>query len=503
MTPLRRGTPRIARRLTWVTATASITSLLFAGLILVAYDYRTFENTMRIQRAIQARIIGANTATELVNDDAASAEATLATLRTAPRIEAAGVYTSTGRLFASYMREPGLAPLALPDVPASEDEWYAVDERFMHIVYRMDLDGRPLGVVYIRSDLLDVRERLAGYLGTLAAVLLVSLMAAQLVSRLSRRAIAEPIVAMADTARRLAADRDYSVRVTASAPDELGVLVTAFNEMLAQIQDRDRSLRESHDLLEQRVRDRTAALNESNRELEAFCYSVSHDLRSPLRGIDGFSAALLEDLDGQLDESSARHLTRIRAATQRMGILIDDLLNLARLSRSDMKVTTVDLSALCHDVVADLRAVQPARSLEVVIAGDLRAAGDPRLIRQLLDNLIGNAWKFTSRRTDAEIEVGARAAAEGTVFFVRDNGAGFDPAYSDRLFAVFQRLHATTDFPGTGVGLAIVERIVRRHGGRVWAEGAEGQGATFFFTLAPHPAPAVEAAPATARSASG
>jgi light-regulated signal transduction histidine kinase (bacteriophytochrome) len=263
----------------------------------------------------------------------------------------------------------------------------------------------------------------------------------------------------------------------------VAVLIAAFNEMLTQIQDRDRSLRESHDLLEQRVQERTEALNASNMELEAFCYSVSHDLRSPLRSIDGFSHALLEDLGGTMDPESAEHLRRIRAATQRMGTLIDDLLNLSRITRTELARRRVNLTALAREVVGDHAAAQPGRAVEIVFAEGLEAEGDPRLLRQVLENLIGNAWKFTSKVASARIEFGSMKQGGETVYFVKDNGAGFDPAYAERLFGVFQRLHAMTEFAGTGVGLAIVDRIIKRHGGRVWADAAVGRGATFFFTL--------------------
>jgi light-regulated signal transduction histidine kinase (bacteriophytochrome) len=203
-----------------------------------------------------------------------------------------------------------------------------------------------------------------------------------------------------------------------------------------------------------------------------------------LRSIDGFSQALIEDLEGKLDESSADHLGRIRAATQRMGTLIDDLLNLSRITRTELTSRPVDLSALARTVVAEHAATQPSRTVATVIADGLEAVGDPRLLRQVFDNLIGNAWKFTSKIAEARIEFGAFKKDRETIYFVKDNGAGFDTAYAERLFGVFQRLHAMTEFPGTGVGLAIVDRIVRRHGGRVWADAMVDGGATFYFTLA-------------------
>ena len=235
--------------------------------------------------------------------------------------------------------------------------------------------------------------------------------------------------------------------------------------------------------LERRVEERTAELTASNRELEAFAYSVSHDLRAPLRSINGFSQALLEDCASGLDETGRGHLARVQAATQRMGQLIDDLLRLSRVARTEMKREPADLSALAAEVVAELRRREPARTVEVAIAPGLTARGDRDLLRLLLENLLSNAWKFTSGRASARIEMGAAAIHGRPAWFVRDDGAGFDMAYADKLFGPFQRLHSAAEFEGTGIGLAIVHRIVLRHGGRIEAEAAVGRGATFTFTL--------------------
>ena len=243
-----------------------------------------------------------------------------------------------------------------------------------------------------------------------------------------------------------------------------------------------------------RAEDELQALNESarrhasqleavNQELEAFSYSVSHDLRAPLRSIDGFSSALMEDCAGQLDDQANSYLRRIRAATQRMAQLIDDLLKLARVSRSEMRTESVDLSALANGMLAECRKANPNREVECVVQDHVLGHGDPQLLSLVLENLIGNAWKFTSKTLRAKIEFAAADQDGEEVYFVRDNGAGFDMTYSEKLFGAFQRLHSLSEFPGTGVGLATVQRIIRRHGGRVSAQGAEGKGATFSFTL--------------------
>ncbi len=250
------------------------------------------------------------------------------------------------------------------------------------------------------------------------------------------------------------------------------------------LQENQEQIRRINAELEQRVLERTAELAVANKELESFSYSVSHDLRSPLRSIDGFSQALLEDYNDKLDAQAQNYLHRVRAASQRMAQLIDDMLNLSRVSRGEMRREEIDLSRMARDITEQLQRAQPERIVEVKIEDGIKARGDDRLLRIALENLLGNAWKFTSKQPSSRIEFGAQAGDAGEdVFFVRDNGAGFDMAYADKLFSAFQRLHSIDEFEGTGVGLATVQRIIRRHGGRIWAESQPGRGATFYFTL--------------------
>jgi signal transduction histidine kinase len=252
-------------------------------------------------------------------------------------------------------------------------------------------------------------------------------------------------------------------------------------------QARDNALKElaeSNRDLERRVAERTAELEAANRHLEAFSYSVSHDLRAPLRAISGFSDALGDECGAALGSNGRQHLERVRASVRRMGELIDGMLALSRVMKAELHRAPVDLSALAEDVVREVRVSAPERSAEFVIHMGLRASGDPVLLRAVMTNLLENAWKFTSKCPKARIEFGQRGTEAGQpVFFVRDNGAGFDMKYSERLFGVFQRLHRQEDFTGTGVGLATVQRILTRHGGRIWAEARPDAGATFFFTL--------------------
>jgi PAS domain S-box-containing protein len=249
----------------------------------------------------------------------------------------------------------------------------------------------------------------------------------------------------------------------------------------------EEEVRRLNDELEMRVRERTAQLETSTRELDAFAYSVSHDLRAPLRSLEGFSQVLLEDYADVLDEEGRQHLGRIQANVERMAQMIDDLLDLSRATRTELRRDRADLSALGREVIAELRARDPDRAVDVIIPDGMVAPGDPHLIRLVLQNLLGNAWKFTAQTAGPVIRM-SRDTQDGIdVFTVRDNGAGFDMRYAQKLFSPFQRLHSTNDFEGTGIGLAIVHRIVTRHGGQIRAEGRPGHGASFRFSLTPAP----------------
>jgi len=265
--------------------------------------------------------------------------------------------------------------------------------------------------------------------------------------------------------------------------------VTTINTDITERKQAEEVLHRLNLELDQRVKERTMDLEVANQELESFSYSVSHDLRAPLRSIDGFSRALLEDYADKLDEEGKEHLQTVRAASQRMGQLIDDMLRLSRINRGEMQWTEVDLSQMAGQVAGGLKASEPGREAEFVIAPNCVARGDSGLLRIALENGLGNAWKYTGKKPSARIEFGRTESAHGPAYFIRDNGCGFDMKYAHKLFGAFQRLHGAGEFPGNGIGLASVQRVILRHGGQVWIEGILEQGTTLYFTLPKPPPP--------------
>jgi signal transduction histidine kinase len=411
------------------------------------------------------------------------------------------IVDSSGTVVASKPEQPGLAGQELPDAALVramleqrsgsamvEGLDAVVRQYYFAPVFPDGEGGLRLAVGFSADQLLAAQHSsfnltLLGFGG----VALFAMIAAWVVGTYS---LYRPIRLLGSAAARLAAG-DLSARSGVSTGagefDDLGRRFDAMAEAIQrQVADLERARKVQHELneeLEERVRRRTAELQASNKELEAFNYSVSHDLRAPLRAIDGFSQALIEDYSDLLDDGGREDLRRVKAAANRMGELIDSLLGLSRLTRVEMDVRDVDLSRVASDVAAELRRHDPDRDVEVSVQPGMVEKADPTLVRSVLENLLGNAWKFTAGASAARIEFGAATADDETVYFVKDNGAGFDMAYADKLFGAFQRLHDQSEFPGTGVGLATVARVVHRHGGRVWADGRPGEGATFYFTL--------------------
>ena len=502
----------IKRKLLVIMMLTSLAVLLVASASFLSYEQYRFRRGIVRDLATLADVIGANSTAALAFGDRSAAIDTLSALRAEPRVVLAQIHDKDSRVFATYRRDGKTAP-ALSLAPPPGGHEFGADH--LAVSRPILLAEEMVGSVSLWSDLEEGRARLRQYSLIAGLVVLGSGLMALVLSTRLQRVISLPIQGLARTVNQVSLEKNYTLRAAKHGEDETGILIDGFNGMLEQIQAREAALFQAQEQLERRVEERTkqlqveivereqaqleldrlneelelrvqrrtAELEAANKELAAFSYSVSHDLRAPLRKIDGFSKALLQDYGKALDPQAREYLDWVRESSQQMAQLIDDLLNLSKITRSEMRRECVDLTALALAVGAELRQRQPERDVSLVVEEGLTTDGDPQLLKIALQNLLGNSWKFTGKRRDPRIEFRVLPDGPSRAFFVRDNGAGFDMAYSDKLFGPFQRLHSHEEFEGTGVGLATVQRIVTRHGGRIWAEASVGQGATVFFTL--------------------
>ena len=483
----------LSRSLTRMNMVVTSTALGLACLAFVGYDLVSFRDLLRAQLITDAGAVGSRSEYALRAQNRQAAVEQLASLAAKRDVASAAIETADHQRLGEYRRTAAVpAPVALP-IAGDAGEASLFGWRWATGGVRVaDAEGVTLGYVYIQSTLAPMYERLIKYLWIVGGVLTASLIAALAVSRIVQRSISQPLVQLAEVARRVSERQDYSIRApeTADASYEVGSVVRSFNAMLGQVQTRDLSLQRARDELEERVRRRTDELDTTNRELEAFSYSVSHDLRAPLRHVVGF-ASLLEQRGGAaLDDRGRGYVKTITEAAQRMGRLIDDLLAFSRMGRASLRPQHLDLGRIVREAKAEISPETAGREIVWTIQPMPAIHADPSLMRPVMVNLLSNAVKYSSTRALARIEVGAATSVDGTTtVYVKDNGVGFDMQYIDKLFGVFQRLHASDEFSGTGIGLANVRRIIARHGGRTWAEGQVDRGATFFFTLPPGPTP--------------
>ncbi|MGH9407680.1 MAG: sensor histidine kinase [Terriglobia bacterium] len=477
----------ITAKLTWMNMLITATALLLSSAAFALYLVMALRQSAVRGLSIQSQIVGLNSVSALLFNDRRSAQTTLAALSASPQILSARIFTPDGKPFADYVRGRRALP-AMPAMPIAHTRDEAESHRFgrkdLLLARRIDFQGKPLGFVIIRSDLAEIRGLEANYALITVVVLAGCLVAAFVLSSFFQRAVARPVVRLAEIARIISRQKNYSIRIApGERRDEVGVLMSSFNDMLAEIQQRDAALQRAHNELERRVEERTAQLEAVNKELEAFSYSVSHDLRAPLRQVNGFAKILADDAGPRLDPAAQRYLKLIQDGARNMGELIDDLINMGRIGRLEPAFRPVDLSVALRSALDDLKPDLAGRRIDWRIAALPVVECDPGLIKLVFANLLSNAVKYTRIREDAVIEVDSHKAEGESVISVRDNGAGFDPKYAHKLFGVFQRLHRQEEFEGTGVGLATARRIIQKHGGRIWAEGEAGRGATFFFTL--------------------
>ncbi len=379
-----------------------------------------------------------------------------------------------------------VATSTLTDLGATLPKLINTPDKHWHVMSIQNAAGR-LGTLAV---LFSTAERNAIYHDALNRGILIAVTGMTAIAIFSigfGHLLTRRLDAVVDAANQVAKG-NYTVRTGLRRDDEVGRVGKAFDTMADVIAAERQVLSDNNIALEQAVEERTRKLVEANQEYEAFAYAVSHDLRSPLRTINGFSEILIEEYGQQLDDTAQNYLQRISKGSVRMSRLIDDLLTLSRVNRAKIRHQKIDLSALCGDIINELREQEPGREVDVVIDASITATGDPYLLRAAMVNLLGNAWKFTGKTENARIHVEKRQVNGAKLYCVIDNGAGFDPAYANKLFTPFQRLHTDSDFPGTGIGLSTVQRIIVRHDGEIHAKGEVGKGATFSFTLGePHP----------------
>ena len=474
-----RDTP-IRRKLMTMVLVISGVVLLLTCTAFIGYELLTYRRTAVRQLATIGEIIAAESTGAAGSDNQHDATEILAALKAERHIVTACLYDKQGRVFSRY---PADAPdRAFPPGPLA-DGYRFLGRQLVGFTPVVQVKGSErFGTLYLCSDMEAMYERLRLYGGIAISVILLASVVAYALSRMLQRQISQPILALAETAKAVSDRHDYAVRASKHGQDELGVLTDAFNHMLAQIQ-------EQNEVLERRVRERTAELKSANDELEAFCSSAAHDLRTPLRAITGFAEVLLDPRADIPRAEVQRYIRMIRDGSGQMSELINNLLAFSRLGRQALSRQTIDLDRLCREVFQELEAERDGRRVELRLQPLRPADGDPALLRVVFVNLLSNALKYTRPREVAVIEVGMAEDKEGSapVFFVRDNGVGFDMHDADKLFGVFQRLHHAHEFEGTGVGLATVRRIIDRHGGRIWVNAIPNVGATFFFTLTSDP----------------
>jgi signal transduction histidine kinase/CheY-like chemotaxis protein len=498
----------ISRKLTWMNMLVSSAALLLACAAFIAYDRVTFRDAKVLNLSTQAQIIGSNSVSALLFNDPQSAETTLSALKAAHNIMSAAIYTPDGRLFASYSRDSVGSIPPLPAIPSGQTEIHWLKNEEIGLVRSIVFQGKPTGTVFIRSDVQELNSRLKRYAGIAAIVLFACLMAALLVSSIFRRSLADPIVRLAEIAKLVSRDKNYSVRATpARSPGELTILIDAFNEMLAQIQQSEEALYKAHDELEQRVEERTAQLEAAKKEVEEFSHSIllakeevergskfkdqflstmSHELRTPLNAVLGFSDLLADERYGPLNERQQRYVAHIHTGGKHLLSLISDILDLSKIEagRMELAIENLKVATTLGEVISVMQPLAEKKSQVLVkhVESDLSVRADSTRFRQVLLNLVGNAIKFTPN--GGRIELAARLVQDKVRVEVRDNGPGIPPEEQQRIFEAFYRLRETgKKTEGTGLGLAITHRLVELHGGELSLESEVGQGSCFFFTL--------------------
>jgi signal transduction histidine kinase len=471
----------IRNKLIIIQGVTALIAILTCCTIFVINDVNIYKQSAYANKKTIAEVIGQNSASALLFQDKDVANTILSNLSSNESILNAAILDRSGNVFAKYSRNKEAFDFPIEEEMYSEQTFSG--NKFL--VRQSIIQNKELaGTVLIRSELTDVTKIVFTYLKAAGLVLIIGLVVALVISFFLQQAISNRLLSLVSKTQEVSESGNYSIRVNAKGTDEIATLGKEFNGMMAQIEEMEKSLRETNLSLESRVKQRTSELEAANKEMESFSYSVSHDMRAPLRTINGYSKIIEKKYGQLLDDDGKEVLQTITDEATRMGKLIDDLLAFSRLGRQDVQKTRVDMNELAGQALKEvLRSEENATKSSISIDNLPSVMADPNLIHQVLTNLLSNAVKYSGRNEEPLIQIGSYKEARAIVYFVKDNGAGFDMQYYNKLFGVFQRLHSQEEFKGTGIGLAIVQKIITRHGGRVWADSTLGRGTTFYFSL--------------------
>ncbi|MDX9881318.1 MAG: ATP-binding protein [Prolixibacteraceae bacterium] len=464
----------------------SVTVISVGFIYIVSREIMNSRKEVLSRLLLDATLIGDYCIVPLTFEDRQQATETLSRLKYLEPVEAGYLLDKNGNLFATYPDTPGT-----DNVPAEAGTPKATYRNgYFHITEPIKFQDNVLGTICIRANSKTLQKEEQKLIGIMILLLLALVALAYMLASKIQRLISTPILTLSELTATISEKQDFNIRLEPQGNDEVGILYQQFNNLLQTLrkrkEERDKAeeeIRELNAILEKKVAERTALLEAANKEMEAFSYSVSHDLRAPLRHINGYVELLLKRNSDQLNEKGQHYLNAISESSSQMGALIDNLLQFSRTGRTEMRRGKTDMNKQVQDALSILEQDMSGRKIEWAIGTLPVVFADQALIRQVWVNLIGNAIKYTGPCETAIIEIGADENQEEFIFYIRDNGAGFNMEYVHKLFGVFQRLHSNDEFEGTGIGLANVKQIVKKHNGRAWAEGEVGKGATFYFSL--------------------
>ena len=464
----------------------SITVISVGFIYIATRDIKNSRKEIQERLLLDATLIGDYCIVPLTFNDQKQATETLSRLKFIESVEAGYLFDENGKLFATYPDS-----LDTTNIPTEINGQMSIyEDGYFHISEPVKFQGKLLGTVHVCANSAGLQTQKHKLIIVMILLVFALIILSYILASRIQRLISEPILKLAELTETISQNQDFSVHLEVPGNDEVGILYQQFNNLLAKLQRRqvqrdkaEEEIRQLNVSLEKKVEERTALLEAANKEMEAFSYSVSHDLRAPLRHINGYVELLVKRNGEQLNEKGRHYLNSISEASTQMGALIDNLLQFSRTGRMEMKLAKIEMNKLVEEALTILKQDISNRNIEWKIASLPVVFADHAMIRQVWLNLIGNAIKYSSQRETAIIEIGTTMEAEEYIFFISDNGAGFSMEYVHKLFGVFQRLHANDEFEGIGIGLANVRQIIKKHDGRTWAEGEIDKGATFYFSL--------------------